>query len=77
MSRTIVWFPTNVKAPSHHVITSNMAAPRSLMVCLRSGMWNLLFYCLYCHFQMVLSDEVDSCENLHLGQYPLIHSTGR
>lgn len=39
------------------------------MVYLRSGMWSLLIYCIYCHFKLGLSDEVDSCENLHLGQY--------
>ena len=50
----------------------NMAASELFMVYLRSGMWSLFIYCIYCHFKLGLSDEVDSCENLHLGQYPFI-----
>lgn len=68
----LAFFPVAVNAPQHHVTRFNMAASRRLMVYLRSGMWTLLFYSLYSHFKLVLSDEVDNCENLHLGQYPLI-----
>lgn len=60
-----------LKAPRRHVI--NMAAYQLFMVYLRSGMWSLLIYCIYCHLKIGLSDDVDSCENLHLGQYPLIY----
>lgn len=66
----ILILSTSVKAPQRHVI--NMAASELFMVYLRSGMWSLFIYCIYCHFKLGLSDEVDSCENLHLGQYPFI-----
>uniref|UniRef100_A0A3B4VFY6 TM2 domain containing 1 n=1 Tax=Seriola dumerili TaxID=41447 RepID=A0A3B4VFY6_SERDU len=64
-----------LKAASCHVIKSEsvMASSRTRLVCLRSGMWSLLFYCVYSHLKVVLSEDVLSCENLRLGQYPLIH----
>ncbi|XP_067452154.1 TM2 domain-containing protein 1 [Thunnus thynnus] len=46
-----------------------MAAPRRWLVCLRSGIWSILFYCIYSHLKVVLADDVESCENLRLGQY--------
>ncbi|XP_060889998.1 TM2 domain-containing protein 1-like [Labrus mixtus] len=46
-----------------------MAASRRRQVCLRSGIWSLLFYCVYSHLKLVLAEEVDSCDSLRLGQY--------
>ncbi|XP_029004446.1 TM2 domain-containing protein 1 [Betta splendens] len=46
-----------------------MASSRRWSVCLRSGMWSLLFYSTYAHLKLVLAQDVDSCENLRLGQY--------
>ncbi|XP_075935348.1 TM2 domain-containing protein 1 [Anarhichas minor] len=46
-----------------------MASSRRRLVCLRSGIWSLLFYCVYSHLKLVLAEEVDSCDNLRLGQY--------
>ncbi|XP_041647615.1 TM2 domain-containing protein 1 [Cheilinus undulatus] len=46
-----------------------MASSRRRLVCLRSGIWSLLFYCLYSHLKVVLTEEVESCESLNLGQY--------
>ncbi|KAM8888332.1 TM2 domain-containing protein 1 isoform 1-T2 [Synchiropus picturatus] len=46
-----------------------MAASRRLLVCLRSGVWSVLFYCVYSHLTTAVAEEVDSCENLRLGQY--------
>ncbi|KAM7012263.1 TM2 domain-containing protein 1 [Tautogolabrus adspersus] len=46
-----------------------MASSRRRLVCLRSGIWSLLFYCVYSHLKVVLSEEVDSCDSLRLGQY--------
>ncbi|XP_056271294.1 TM2 domain-containing protein 1 [Pseudoliparis swirei] len=46
-----------------------MASSRRRLVCLRSGIWSLLLYCVYSHIKLVLSEEVDSCDNLSLGQY--------
>ncbi|XP_041862638.1 TM2 domain-containing protein 1 [Melanotaenia boesemani] len=46
-----------------------MASSRRRLLCLRSGMWCLLFYCVYSHLRLVLAEEVDSCEHLRLGQY--------
>lgn len=51
---------------------SDMAASRRRLGCLRSGLWSLLFYYVYSHLKLVLAEEVDSCDNLKLGQYPLI-----
>ncbi|XP_075997705.1 TM2 domain-containing protein 1 isoform X1 [Genypterus blacodes] len=41
----------------------------SQLVCLRSGLWSILFYCVYSHLKIILADEVESCDNLRLGQY--------
>ncbi|XP_030288091.1 TM2 domain-containing protein 1 [Sparus aurata] len=46
-----------------------MAASRRRLVCLRSGIWSFLFYCVYSHLKLVLAEEADSCDNLRLGQY--------
>ncbi|XP_040040968.2 TM2 domain-containing protein 1 [Gasterosteus aculeatus] len=52
-----------------HVTKINMASSRRPLVCLRSGIWSLLLYSVYTHLKLVLAEEVDSCENLRLGQY--------
>ncbi|XP_028428591.1 TM2 domain-containing protein 1 [Perca flavescens] len=46
-----------------------MASSWRRLLCLRSGLWSLLFYCVYAHLKLALSDEVDTCDNLSLGQY--------
>ncbi|XP_076577540.1 TM2 domain-containing protein 1 [Chaetodon auriga] len=46
-----------------------MAASRRRLVCLRCGVWSLLFYCVYSHLQLVLAEEVETCDSLRLGQY--------
>ncbi|XP_051231632.1 TM2 domain-containing protein 1 [Dicentrarchus labrax] len=46
-----------------------MAASRRRLVCLRSGIWSLVFYSVYCHLKLVLTEELDSCDTLQLGQY--------
>ncbi|XP_031179955.1 TM2 domain-containing protein 1 [Sander lucioperca] len=46
-----------------------MASSWRRLLCLRSGIWSLLFYCVYSHLKLVLSEEVDTCDNLSLGQY--------
>ncbi|XP_053734031.1 TM2 domain-containing protein 1 [Synchiropus splendidus] len=46
-----------------------MAASRRLLVCLRSGVWSVLFYCVYSQLTAAVAEDVDSCENLRLGQY--------
>ncbi|XP_068175960.1 TM2 domain-containing protein 1 [Antennarius striatus] len=46
-----------------------MAPSRSLLVCLRSGMWSLALYSLLSHLRLALADDVLSCSNLTLGQY--------
>lgn len=61
-----------MNASSCHVTESDMAASRRRLVCLRSGIWSFLFYCVYSHLKLVLAEEADSCDNLRLGQYPLI-----
>nr|XP_057928159.1 TM2 domain-containing protein 1 isoform X1 [Doryrhamphus excisus] len=46
-----------------------MSSTRRRVVCLRSGLWGILFYCVYSHLKVVVAEEVDSCDNLRLGQY--------
>uniref|UniRef100_UPI003AB04352 TM2 domain-containing protein 1-like n=1 Tax=Centroberyx gerrardi TaxID=166262 RepID=UPI003AB04352 len=46
-----------------------MASSWRRLVCLRSGLWSVLFYCVYSHLKVILAEEVESCENLRLGQY--------
>ncbi|XP_029989000.1 TM2 domain-containing protein 1 [Sphaeramia orbicularis] len=46
-----------------------MASSHRRLVCLHSGLWSILFYCVYSHLKLVLAEEVDNCENLRLGQY--------
>ncbi|XP_067086053.1 TM2 domain-containing protein 1 [Osmerus mordax] len=46
-----------------------MASFWTPMFCLRTGLWSILFYSIYCHFVIVLANEVDNCEDLHIGQY--------
>ncbi|XP_034559222.1 TM2 domain-containing protein 1 [Notolabrus celidotus] len=46
-----------------------MASSRRRVLCLRSGIWSLLFYFVYSHFRVVLTEEVERCDNLRLGQY--------
>ncbi|CAJ1059604.1 TM2 domain-containing protein 1 [Xyrichtys novacula] len=46
-----------------------MASSRRLQLCLRSGFYSLLFYFIYSHFEVVLTEEVESCDDLKLGQY--------
>lgn len=65
-------FSARLNASWCHVTGSDMAASRRRLLCLRSGMWSLLFYGVYAHLKLVLAEEVDSCEDLKLGQYPLI-----
>uniref|UniRef100_A0A3Q0R9J0 TM2 domain containing 1 n=1 Tax=Amphilophus citrinellus TaxID=61819 RepID=A0A3Q0R9J0_AMPCI len=48
-----------------------MASSRTRLLCVRSGALGLLFYCVYAHLKVVLSEDAESCENLRLGQYPL------
>uniref|UniRef100_A0A4W5R354 TM2 domain containing 1 n=1 Tax=Hucho hucho TaxID=62062 RepID=A0A4W5R354_9TELE len=45
-----------------------MASHRRL-VCLRTLSLSIFFYCTYCHFQLALGNDVDSCTSLRLGQY--------
>ncbi|CAI5639327.1 TM2 domain-containing protein 1 [Oreochromis niloticus] len=46
-----------------------MASSRRRLLCVRSGALSLLFYCVYSHLQLVLSEEAENCQNLRLGQY--------
>ncbi|XP_033996899.1 TM2 domain-containing protein 1 isoform X1 [Trematomus bernacchii] len=46
-----------------------MASSWRRLVCLRSGVWSLIFYSVYSHLKLVLAEEVDSCDSLRLGQY--------
>ncbi|XP_063748309.1 TM2 domain-containing protein 1 [Eleginops maclovinus] len=46
-----------------------MASSHGRLMCLRSGVWSLIFYSVYCHLKLVLAEELDSCDNLRLGQY--------
>ncbi|KAG7217544.1 hypothetical protein INR49_021380 [Caranx melampygus] len=45
-----------------------MASSRTRSLCLRSGLWSLLLYCVYSHVKVVLGEEAISCEHLGLGQ---------
>lgn len=60
----------SVKVPPCHVIEGIMASSRRRLLCVRSGALSLLFYCVYSHLQLVLSEEAENCQNLRLGQYP-------
>ncbi|XP_069578498.1 TM2 domain-containing protein 1-like [Brachyistius frenatus] len=40
-----------------------------MAVCLRCGMWSLLFCCVSSHLKAVLAEDSEICENLRLGQY--------
>ncbi|XP_054646884.1 TM2 domain-containing protein 1 [Dunckerocampus dactyliophorus] len=46
-----------------------MSSSRKRIVCLRSGLWGILFYCVYSHLKIVVAEDADSCDNLRLGQY--------
>ncbi|XP_042371884.1 TM2 domain-containing protein 1-like [Plectropomus leopardus] len=46
-----------------------MASCRRLLRCFRSGLWTLVFYCVYSHVWLVFAEEADSCDSLKLGQY--------
>ncbi|KAM3875708.1 TM2 domain-containing protein 1 [Diretmus argenteus] len=46
-----------------------MASSWRRLVCLRSGVCSILFYCIYTHIQVALAEEADSCDHLRLGQY--------
>ncbi|KAM9762638.1 TM2 domain-containing protein 1 isoform 1-T2 [Menidia menidia] len=46
-----------------------MATPGRRWLCVRSGMWALLVYCVCSHLRLVLAEDVESCEHLRLGQY--------
>ncbi|XP_006790359.2 TM2 domain-containing protein 1 [Neolamprologus brichardi] len=46
-----------------------MASSRRRLLYVRSGALSLLFYCVYSHLQLVLSEEAENCQNLRLGQY--------
>uniref|UniRef100_A0A669DDW5 TM2 domain containing 1 n=1 Tax=Oreochromis niloticus TaxID=8128 RepID=A0A669DDW5_ORENI len=59
----------SVKVPPCHVIEGIMASSRRRLLCVRSGALSLLFYCVYSHLQLVLSEEAENCQNLRLGQY--------
>ncbi|XP_005922999.1 TM2 domain-containing protein 1 [Haplochromis burtoni] len=58
-----------MKVPPCHVIEGIMASSRRRLLCVRSGALSLLFYCVYSHLQLVLSEEAENCQNLRLGQY--------
>lgn len=45
------------------------------LLCLPSGMVFLLLFCFYSHFRLLLAEQVDTCDHLRLGQYPLSHVT--
>uniref|UniRef100_A0AAX7V3S1 SRCR domain-containing protein n=2 Tax=Astatotilapia calliptera TaxID=8154 RepID=A0AAX7V3S1_ASTCA len=59
----------SMKVPPCHVIEGIMASSRRRLLYVRSGALSLLFYCVYSHLQLVLSEEVENCQNLRLGQY--------
>ncbi|XP_036378485.1 TM2 domain-containing protein 1 [Megalops cyprinoides] len=46
-----------------------MAASRNRNHCLQPLLGVILLCFTYCHLKMALASEIDSCENLHLGQY--------
>ncbi|XP_005732470.1 TM2 domain-containing protein 1 [Pundamilia nyererei] len=58
-----------MKVPPCHVIEGIMASSRRRLLYVRSGALSLLFYCVYSHLQLVLSEEAENCQNLRLGQY--------
>lgn len=62
----------SMKVPPCHVIEGIMASSRRRLLYVRSGALSLLFYCVYSHLQLVLSEEVENCQNLRLGQYPSV-----
>ncbi|CAG5860776.1 unnamed protein product [Menidia menidia] len=55
-----------------------MATPGRRWLCVRSGMWALLVYCVCSHLRLALAEDVESCEHLRLGQYPFtdVHALG-
>uniref|UniRef100_A0A3B4G6W2 TM2 domain containing 1 n=3 Tax=Pseudocrenilabrinae TaxID=318546 RepID=A0A3B4G6W2_9CICH len=59
----------SMKVPPCHVIEGIMASSRRRLLYVRSGALSLLFYCVYSHLQLVLSEEAENCQNLRLGQY--------
>ncbi|KAF0041598.1 hypothetical protein F2P81_005130 [Scophthalmus maximus] len=61
-----------LKAAPRHVtdLESIMVPCRTLLLYLRSAMWTLLFYCACFQLTEVLTEDVQSCEHLRLGQYP-------
>lgn len=62
----------SLKVPPCHVIQGIMASSRRRLMYVRSGALSLLFYCVYSHLQLVLSEEAENCQNLRLGQYPSV-----
>ncbi|KAM9848610.1 TM2 domain-containing protein 1 isoform 1-T2 [Aulostomus maculatus] len=46
-----------------------MASSRRRLVCLRSGIWSVLFYCVSSHLRDVLGETAESCDRLRLGQF--------
>lgn len=50
----------------------DMAASRRGLRCLRSGLWSIFFIYVYSYLELVFAEDVDSCDNLNLGQYPLL-----
>ncbi|XP_029905150.1 TM2 domain-containing protein 1 [Myripristis murdjan] len=46
-----------------------MASRWRRLLCFRSGLWALLFYCVYTQLRGAEAEEADWCENLRLGQY--------
>ncbi|CAK6980473.1 TM2 domain-containing protein 1 [Scomber scombrus] len=60
----------SLNAAAGHMTAAVMASSRRQQFCLRSGFWIIfIFFCFYSHLDLILATDVDSCENLRLGQF--------